>query len=212
VTLRDAARPRWSVRPTPDSPAPDPLLGAEAPDALLLDPNGSELALSTLWRGAPLVLAFLRYFGCPFCQAHVAQLRRDQLRFAHAGACVALIGQGSAEQARAFSGRHLVPFPLLLDPHRLAFHAYGLTRASLRQVFSPSVGVILARQLDPETRQRGLQGGSFMQTPGTFVIDRAGIVRFTHRSRTIAEAPSIEALLSVIRELGTGGAVPSVDT
>jgi peroxiredoxin len=207
VTFRDAARLQRSAHATPDDAVPDPLVGAEAPDALLLDADGSELALSTLWRGGPLVLTFLRYFGCPFCQAHVAQLRQDQLRFDHAGARVALIGQGSTEQARAFSGRHLVPFPLLLDPHRLAFRAYGLTRASLRQVFAPSVGVsFLARQLDPETRQRGLQGGSFMQTPGTFVIDGDGIVRFTHRSRTIAEAPSNETLLSVIRELGWHGA------
>ena len=197
----DPGRLQQQARARPDDPAPDPLVGAEAPDALLFDVNGSERALSTLWRGGPLVLTFLRYFGCPFCQAQVAQLRHDQLRFDHAGAHVALIGQGSPEQARAFSGRRLVPFPLLLDPHGLAFRAYGLTRASLRQIFAPSVGVsFLARQLDPQTRQRGLQGGRFMQMPGTFVIDGDGIVRFTHRSRTIAEAPSNETLLRVIRE------------
>ncbi len=99
-----------------------------------------------------------------------------------------------------------MPFPLLLDPHGQAFHAFGLVAGSLRQLFAPSVGVsFLARQLDPETRQRGLQGGSFRQMPGTFVIDGAGIVRFAHRSRTIAEGPSNETLLKVIRELGGHG-------
>ena len=203
MTLRDPGRVQRSTRTTRDSSIQDPLLGIAAPDALLFDADGSELALSSFWREGPLILTFLRYFGCPFCQAQVGELRRDQPQFDKEGARVALIGQGSVEQARAFSGRHLVPFPLLLDPHGLAFHAFGLVAGSLRQLFAPSVGVsFLARQLNPETRQRGLQGGSFRQMPGTFVIDGAGIVRFTHRSRTIAEGPSNETLLRVIRELG----------
>jgi peroxiredoxin len=207
VTFRDSKRVQRLV-PTRDVAVQDPLLGIEAPEALLLDPHGSELALSSLWREGPLILTFLRYFGCPFCQAQVGALRRDQLRFDKEGVRVALIGQGSVEQARSFSGRHHVPFPLLLDPRGLAFHAFGLVAGSLRQLFAPSVGVsFLAKQLDPETRQRGLQGGSFRQMPGTFVIDGAGIVRFTHRSRTIAEGPSNETLLRVIRELAARDAI-----
>ena len=55
-----------------------PGVGDRAPDATLLDLDGGEVALSSLWKDRPAVLVFLRYFGCPFCQAQVASLRDDR--------------------------------------------------------------------------------------------------------------------------------------
>jgi hypothetical protein len=37
--------------------------GDPAPDPLVLDPTGREVALSGHWRDRPAVLAFLRHFG-----------------------------------------------------------------------------------------------------------------------------------------------------
>src|SRR5207244_12267924 len=73
-------------------PSPEP--GDPAPDAELLDAWGQPARLSAAWDGGPAVLVFLRYFGCPFCQAQVVGLRRDHERFEETGASVALVGQG----------------------------------------------------------------------------------------------------------------------
>ena len=54
-----------------------PEVGDIAPDALLMDPDGLDVHLSSMWRSQPAVVVFLRYFGCPFCQAQVVAIRRD---------------------------------------------------------------------------------------------------------------------------------------
>ena len=38
-------------------------IGDNAPDPLVLDASGSEIALSSFWRERPAILAFLRHFG-----------------------------------------------------------------------------------------------------------------------------------------------------
>lgn len=37
--------------------------GDAAPDATVLDENGREVRLSSLWQDGPVVLVFLRHFG-----------------------------------------------------------------------------------------------------------------------------------------------------
>ena len=188
-----------------------PSVGDPAPDADLLGPAGEAVRLSSLWREGPAVLVFLRYFGCPFCQAQVVALRRDEERFRAAGARIGLVGHGHAEDARAFVQDKRLPFPLLLDPDRVAYRAYGLVQGRAVQVLGPQVFLPwLKAEISPETRQRGLKGGSFFQMPGTFVIDRGGVVRLkeglvrlAHRSRHVADTPSNEVILRLVSALAS---------
>jgi peroxiredoxin len=180
-----------------------PQVGDPAPDATLVDGEGLRLQLSSFWSASPTVLVFLRYFGCPFCQMHVVKLREDRGLFEAARAAVVLVGQGSPEQGAGFCQRKHLPFPCLLDAEKVAYRAYGLRRRNLAVVVSPAIAVPFVRaNLNPETRQRGLEGGDFFQMPGTFVVDTTGIVRLAHRNRTIADSPSNHALLDVIARVG----------
>ena len=179
-----------------------PLPGDPAPDVRLLDATSTPVPLSTFWAASPAVIVFLRYFGCPFCQAQVVMLRDDRERFVEAGATLVLIGQGSVEEAAAFAERKRLPFPCLVDPTRTAYRAYGLATARPGQVFGPAVaGPFLRANVHRETRQRGLHGGSFMQMPGTFVVDRGGLLRLCHRNLTVADSPSNVVLLEMVRGL-----------
>jgi len=186
-----------------------PEVGDVAPDALLMDPDGHDVRLSWMWGAQPAVVVFLRYFGCPFCQAQVVAIRRDQEMFREAGAHVVLIGHGNHEDALAFLQAKRVPFPLLLDRDREAYRAYGLTQGKVMQVLSPKTALPWLRaELSPETRQHGLKGGSFMQMPGTFVIDTGGVVRFrggliqfAHRNKHVADSPANDDILRVVEAL-----------
>jgi peroxiredoxin len=187
-----------------------PDVGDRAPDALLLDLDGREVRLSSLWRERPLVLVFLRYFGCPFCQTQVVQLREAQGRIASAGADVGLVGHGDPRAAAEFATTKRLPFPLLLDRDRGTYRSYGLVIGRATQVLNPHVALPwIKAEFSTETRQRGLKGGSFLQMPGTFVIDTGGIVRarggtirMAHRNRNFADAPSIDRLLSALEPAG----------
>jgi peroxiredoxin len=179
-----------------------PGVGDPAPDAQLLDLAGNPLSLSASWTDGPAVVVFLRYFGCPFCQMQVVSLREQRHRFVEAGAKVVLVGQGQPEAGDAFTQYHRLQFPCLLDPHRAAYRAYGLGEGSPLQVFSPRVGVpFLRANAHAATRQRGLRGGNFWQMPGTFVVDRAGVIGLAHRNRHIGDSPSNDDLLRAVAEL-----------
>ena len=204
-----AAQARQTSEPLGYVHGQGPLVGDLAPDADLLGLDGKVARLSDFWERQPVVLVFLRYFGCPFCQTQVAELKRDESRFREAGACVVLVGHGHPGAAEAFSAKRRLPFPLLMDPWRDAYRSYGLREASLGEVVGPrALPKTLRRGLGKDTRQGGLHGGSLTQMPGTFVIDTGGvirhddgIVRLAHRNRDVADAPSNAAILDVLRGL-----------
>jgi len=173
-----------------------------APDVSLVDVSAHEATLSDYWVREPAVVVFLRYFGCPFCQAQVVQLRDDRKLFEELGAGIVLIGQGEPADAAAFTERMQQPFECLVDPDRSAYRAYGLVRATTSQILTPQVALpFLRANLRRQTQQKGLQGGSFLQMPGTFVIDTDGVLRMAHRNRHIADTPSTQQLLEVLNRL-----------
>jgi peroxiredoxin len=174
----------------------------QAPDVPLIDRAAREARLSEFWHREPSVVVFLRYFGCPFCQAQVVQLRDARARFDAVGAGIVLIGQGSPQEAASFSARLDQPFECLVDPDRSAYRAYGLVRATPSQIVRPQMALpFLRANLHRETVQRGLHGGRFLQMPGTFVIDTGGVVRMAHRNRHIADNPTPNHLLEVLEGL-----------
>jgi peroxiredoxin len=187
-----------------------PEVGDRAPDALLVDLDRRDVRLSSLWSERPAVLVFLRYFGCPFCQTQVVTLRNEHDRIRRAGADVCLVGHGDPDAAAGFATTKRLPFPLLLDRDRGTYRAYGLVMGKATQVLNPGVALPwIKAELSSETRQRGLKGGSFLQMPGTFVVDtggvvraRGGTIRMAHRNRHFADTPSIERLLAALEEVG----------
>jgi hypothetical protein len=155
-------------------------------------------------------VVFLRYFGCPFCQTQVVGLRNEHGRIRRAGADIVLIGHGRPDAAVDFATTKRLPFPLLLDRDRGTYRAYGLVQGKAMQVLNPHVALPwITAEISPETRQRGLKGGNFLQMPGTFVVDTGGIVRvrggtirMAHRNRHFADAPPIERLLQAVQGAG----------
>ena len=77
-----------------------------------------------------MVVSFLRYFGCPFCQAWIARLVRHTHEFDDLGVRVVLVGQGSVGQAMGFTGPRRIPFTIALDPDRTAYREFGQGEAT----------------------------------------------------------------------------------
>lgn len=176
--------------------------GDRAPDVTVRDETGADTRLRDLWAEAPrgLALVFVRHFGCPFCRAHVVLLRNARARFDEEGVRVAVVGMGTPEQCARFRRRYDLSFPVLSDPDRVAYRAYGLGEASAGQVRGwPEIagGVQLAlRGFLP-----GRRIGNARQLAGDFLIDRDGVLRYVRRSRRAADVPPPDALLAAAHEL-----------
>jgi peroxiredoxin len=92
-----------------------------------------------------------------------------------------------------------VPFPLLLDPTRRAYQAYGLERSRLRSWGPKNLWYYTRARLSG--RQLHKTGGDTAQLGGDFIVDTEGIVRLAHPSREPTDRPQIAELLIVLAQL-----------
>jgi peroxiredoxin len=169
-----------------------------APDLKLVDLNGKEIQLSSLWHDRPLVLAFSRHFGCTQCKQMLAQLVENRERIESSGLSITVITQGTVETLPEYSKTFAPGLYTLADPQRLAYQAYGLERGGIFQTFlnfkvwaalSQAKKKGLASELPPA-------GQDAMQMSGVFIISPEGRVLLPFYYDNIADHPSIDLLLS----------------
>jgi mycoredoxin-dependent peroxiredoxin len=126
-------------------------VGTEAPDFTLRDQNGQEVQLSS-FRGAKNVL--LVFYPLAFtgtCQGELCSLRDNLNDFVNDAVATLTISVDSSPSHKVWAEREGYQFPLLADfwPHGAVAQAYGVFNF-----------------------ERGYANR------GTFLVDRAGIVRF----------------------------------
>ena len=109
-----------AVREAPAQP------GDKAPDLELPDTSGGNRRLSEFWAYGPALVIFMRHFGCSCLMERWEALRDELDTYTEAGATVVAVCQAEPERAAAVATRRGYRFPLLCDPERKAYRAYGL--------------------------------------------------------------------------------------
>jgi peroxiredoxin len=173
--------------------------GMAAPTGRLYDTSGAALDLASLWLGRPALIFFLRHFGCALCRAHLQAIRDAYADFERRGASVAAVTFADSQGAAQLQRRQQLPFPVLADPSRQVYRAFGMLEGSLASGAGPDV---LLRQL-----AQALRGnmpyinpfeGKITQLGGTVIVDRGGVVRFAHIANPIYNYTPIERYLAII--------------
>ena len=131
----------------------------------------------------------------------MAQLRHFETELRRLDVQVLVISFGAEFWARAWLQETGSPFPLLLDPERAAYRAYGLERSFVR-VWSPKVMWHYTRRVLAGQKLQSIKGDPH-QLGGDFVVDAAGVVRLAHRSKDPVDRPPVKALLAAITETRT---------
>jgi peroxiredoxin len=169
-----------------------------APDVELTSAQGTLLKLSTLWQKKVLILSFTRHFGCPQCKEMLDELVTGYPELLRAGLSLAVVTQGTLEQAKEFCSERAPGILCLADPERKAYTAYGLGRGSLRQTFL-SARVWKSNRRLKKTRGWGTElpppGQDSMLMSGTFVIGPEGLIRLPYYYDDIADHPPLELLV-----------------
>ena len=131
-----------------------PAVGSLAPDFELRDQHGTPVRLSSLRGRKNVVLVFYPWAFSRVCSGELAALQTELPAFQNEHVALFAVSVDSVYALRVYAESQGLEFPLLADfwPHGEVARAYG--------VFDEQVGVALR---------------------GTFVIDHAGVVRWSVR-------------------------------
>jgi peroxiredoxin len=219
-----ASRPPIS----PGEPAPDFALPA-------VNREGSGTVSLADYRGkTPVLLAMMRGLYCAFCRRQIAQLGTTRRKLQASGVEVLAIVAMPAERLRLYYRFRPVGVPVAADPDLVSHRAYGVPQPPLTPEILQTVEskyFDLARELQiPATDMAGIRsalcerdgfvpveselkdrrdwsdrhGGQFT---GQFLVDRDGIVRWSHIEGAkeglagLEKFPTDEELLAAAHQL-----------
>lgn len=193
--LTGPRRTRWTSLP--------PQTGDPAPDPELPDTTGATRRLSEWWAAGPVHLVFLRHFGCSCLSERWDRLREELPELAAAGATLVAVAQGEPDRTAGVAARRGYPFPILCDPDRRAYGAFGLlegTPATILHDFRWRPGDRESVEKHFASR-RGTERAVVdnpWQLPGEFVIARGGRIALAHRYQYCEDYPPKTVLLGAI--------------
>jgi mycoredoxin-dependent peroxiredoxin len=148
-------------------------VGQEAPDFTLVDQHGEPVTLSSFRGSKNVVLLFFPYAFSGTCTGELCTIRDRLPAFDNDDVVTLAVSIDHKFAQRAFADKEGYTFPLLCDfwPHGATAQAYG--------VFAEDKGAALR---------------------GTFIIDKAGVVRWTvvHPIGEARDADEYEKVLATL--------------
>ncbi len=154
---------------------------------------------ANVWREGPMGLAFLRYAGCPVCQATLATLRRRAVELTARECVLYVVVQSGVSELAEFAATR-PPFHLIADPEARLYRLYG--------VGGDRLGLGTLRSLSPMVLRRVLRatvahghgafGGRETQKPGEFVIGRGGTLLHARVGAGVFDDIDVDAMLNVL--------------
>jgi peroxiredoxin len=173
-------------------------VGDPFPD-LTLESMEGPVRLADRWADGPLVVAFMRHFGCAFCREHLILLGHAHEQIREAGGDVVAVFQYRAEPTRNFCRSRGVPFDCLGDPARAGYRAAGLGRGPRKEYIG--LNVFRQRRRARQVGARvGIPKGDVAQRPGTFVVSPAGTIAYVHYNRDSTDNPPVSEVLAAVEE------------
>lgn len=148
-------------------------VGAQAPDFTLKDQNKQDVALSSFGGDRAVLVVFYPFAFSGICQGELCEVRDDLSQFQNENVQVVAVSTDPTFTLKAWADAQGYEFPLLSDfwPHGKVAQEYG--------VFNGAAG---------------------MANRGTFLIDKAGVVRFAEMNQP-GEARSQDAWKKALAEL-----------
>lgn len=153
--------------------------------------------LAALVADGPVLLVFLRHFGCTFCREAVAELSEKRSAIEAQGAPLAFVHLGTEEKAKWFFTPYgLRDVPRFSDPQGRLYQEFGLLRADLRQYLNVES---ITRMFGAWLRGHfvGYPAGDVQRMPGAFLLQR-GEIRRAFRHKLVSDRPDYMALTAPI--------------
>jgi len=170
-------------------------VGAKAPAFTLPDAQGRQVSLSNLLTRGPVVVTFYRGGWCPFCDLQLLAYQGVQSQIHDLGAELVAISPQTPDYALSDVEKKQLTFPVLTDKGNRVAREYGLVYS-----LSDALRGLQTAFGNPIPKFNGDETWE-LPMPGTFVLDRSGIVRLAHVDpdymKRLEPAAMLEALRAV---------------
>ncbi|MFC1688323.1 peroxiredoxin-like family protein [Pseudomonadota bacterium] len=177
-----------------DASEVQPLLpGMKAPAFEVLNVEGKPVNFNPDEMEKPLVLSFFRGGWCPYCNLHLAELRKAETELREMGFDIWFISIDRPEQLYASLDQPDIGYEILSDSGLEATRAFGLAF----RVADETVEKYLEWDIDLE----GASGETHhvLPAPSTFIIARNGVIRFQYTNPDYAVRLHPDVLLAAAR-------------
>ena len=168
-------------------------VGATAPGFSLSDTHKAIVALSSVLAKGPAVVTFYRGGWCPFCDLQLRAYQGILPEIHKLGAELIAISPQTADYAQSDAEKKQLTFPVLHDAGNAVARKYGLVfrLSEVMQKLQQGFGNPLPKFNGDDSWE--------VPMPGTFVLDRSGIVRLAHIDPNYLVRLEPAAILSALR-------------
>jgi peroxiredoxin len=171
-----------------------PLLpGMKAPMFKVLNVKGEEVQFDPEAMQKPLVLTFFRGGWCPYCNLHLAELRKAEADLREMGFDIWFISIDRPEQLYASLDQPEIEYEILSDSSLEATRAFGLAF----RVTDETVEKYLQWDIDLEAASG--ETHHVLPAPATFIIAADGVIRFQYTNPEYAVRLHPDVLLAAAR-------------
>jgi peroxiredoxin len=171
-----------------------PLLpGMKAPAFDVLSVAGKPVRFSPEEMQKPLVLTFFRGGWCPYCNLHLAELRKAEAELTAMGFDIWFISIDQPEQLYASLDQPDIGYRILSDSNLNATRAFGLAF----KVTDETVEKYLKWDIDLEAASG--ETHHVLPAPSTYIIAANGVIRFQYTNPDYAVRLHPDVLLAAAR-------------
>jgi peroxiredoxin len=183
-------------------PSPHLKIGDKAPDITVSDTHGHPVQLSSFWAHGPTLISFLRHFGCIHCRARLASLEQHKDELENAGLQLIALALGEPKHAERYCGKLAPDLDCFADDKNDGYYAWGLRQGTAGEAFAHGLDILKASaKAFTSGHVQGATTGDPYMLPGTFIIDRDGLVRYAYYSEYAGDDPAIEVLVDEARRM-----------
>lgn len=171
-------------------------MNQSAPDFNVKDVFDNSYSLQD-YKGKKLLISFYRYASCPLCNLRVSELMYYQDEWGEHGMEMLAFFESPRESIEKYVGQQNTPFPIIPDPERDVYKAYGVETSLFGWIKG---GMKLS--LFKEAAQRGFKGGRMegdrTLIPADFIIDEDSNIVAVYYGSDISDHMPIDMIENVL--------------
>lgn len=150
-------------------------------------PTKAELERLSIDR--PIMILFLRHFGCTFCREALTDIAEQRASIEARDVRVVLAHMASEREGRWWLAKYgLENIAAISDPEKKLYAEFGLKRGNIMELLGPKVWYRGFKAAILDGHWVGRLIGDGLQMPGLFLLDN-GKISWGYRYRNAADRP-----------------------